>query len=194
MARKTFVIDLDRCFGCRACEVACKQENNVVLGSKWTHVEDVGPTGDYPNIEMYFLPTMCQQCENPKCVDVCPTGASFINEEGIVLIDKERCIGCRYCMFACPYGVRTFNEEQKVVEKCTTCLHLQEIGEDPACVKVCPASARLFGDLDDPNSTVSIALKEAGEENVHSLPDVGNKPTARYILHEKTAKWRESVK
>lgn len=193
MTRKTLVVDLDRCFGCRSCEVACKQENNVVLGTRWSKVIDIGPIGDYPNIEMYFLPVMCQQCEDPECVKVCPTGASYRREEdGIILVDREKCIGCKYCIMACPYGVRSFNKEEEVVEKCTLCAHLQAIGEDPACVKICPAGARLFGDLDDPDSPVSIAIKEAGEENVHTLPDVGNKPTARYIMHEKTAKWRES--
>lgn len=192
MTRKTFVIDLDRCIGCRSCEVACKQENDVVLGSRWNQVIDRGPFGDYPNLEMYYLPTMCQQCDDPECVKVCPTGASYQRkEDGLVLIDREKCIGCKYCIMACPYGVRTFNKEEKVAEKCTTCYHLQAIGEDPACVKVCPAKARFFGDIDDPDSTVSKAIKEAGEENVHSLPNVGNNPSARYILHKSTAKWRE---
>jgi Fe-S-cluster-containing dehydrogenase component len=172
--------------------VACKQENGVVLGSTWSRVVTVGPTGTYPNVEEYFLPTMCQQCENPECVKVCPTGASYKRDDGVVLVDREKCIGCRYCMMACPYGVRSFNEEKKVVEKCTLCVHLQDIGEKPACVKNCPSKARLFGDLDDPNSDVSKALKVAGSENVHSLPDVGNKPATRYIMHSKTAKWRES--
>jgi Fe-S-cluster-containing dehydrogenase component len=172
--------------------VACKQENNVVLGSAWSKVIPVGPVGDYPNIEMYFLPAVCQQCENPECVKVCPTGASYKSEDGMVLIDREKCIGCQYCMMACPYGVRSFNKEKKVVEKCTLCDHLQAIGEKPACVKACPASARLFGDLDDPNSDVSKALEKAGSENVHSLVDIGNKPKTRYILHSTTAKWRES--
>lgn len=193
MTRKTLVVDLDRCTGCKSCEVACKQENDVVLGSAWNKVVTVGPSGDYPNIEMYFLPTLCQQCEDPECVKVCPTGASFKRkEDGVVLVDREKCIGCRYCMMACPYGVRSFNEEKKVVEKCTLCDHLQAIGEKPACVKNCPSKARFFGDLDDPDSDVSKAIKEAGNKNVHSLPDLGNKPTVRYIMHSKTAKWRES--
>lgn len=193
MTRKTLVINLDRCTGCKSCQVACKQENGVVLGSMWNKVITVGPTGKYPNVEEYFLPTMCQQCENPDCVKVCPTGASYKREEdGVVLIDREKCIGCRYCMMACPYGVRSFNEEKKVVEKCTLCVHLQAVGEKPACVKNCPSKARLFGDLDDPNSDVSKAIQAAGTENVHSFPDIGNKPSARYIMHSNTAKWRES--
>jgi Fe-S-cluster-containing dehydrogenase component len=194
MARKTLVIDLDRCIGCKSCEVACKQENEVVLGSAWNKVITRGPTGTYPDIEMYYFPAVCQQCEKPECVKVCPTGASYKQEDGIVLVDREKCIGCGYCLMACPYGVRTFNKEKKVAEKCTLCDHLQAIGEKPACVKICPANARLFGDLDDPDSDASVAIKEAGSENVHSLPDVGNKPTVRYILHSTTAKWREGKK
>lgn len=190
--KKTLVIDLDRCIGCKGCEVACKQENNVDLGVYFNKVLTVGPNGKYPDLEMYFLPTVCQQCEDPECVKVCPTGASFKREDGIVLINKEVCIGCKYCMMACPYGVRSFNPEKGVVEKCTLCVQLQAIGEKPACVKNCPGKARFFGDLNDPDSDVSRVLRNAGEGAVHVLPDVGNHPTARYILHKKIAKWKEA--
>lgn len=189
--RKTLVIDLDRCIGCKGCEVACKQENDVALGSYWNKVQMVGPSGTYPDLQMHFLPVVCQQCTNPECVRVCPTGASYINEENIVLINREKCIGCRYCMMACPYEARSFNEEQDVVEKCTLCVHLQAIDEKPACVKNCSAQARLFGDMDDPNSNIAIALKKAGSDSMHSMPDVGNHPSVRYILHRKIAIWKE---
>jgi Fe-S-cluster-containing dehydrogenase component len=195
MAKKmTLVIDADRCFGCRGCEVACKQENGVALGSYWTKVKDIGPSGKYPDLQMYFLPTFCQACHTPECVKACPTGASYQRpEDGIVLIDREKCIGCRYCIMACPYEARTFNKEMRVVEKCTMCAHLQAVGDRPACVKACSAQARFFGDLNDPNSDVSRALREAGSGSVHSLPDAGNQPSVRYILHRKTAEWKEMV-
>ena len=195
MTQKTLVIDLDRCFGCKGCEVACKQENNVALGSAWNKVKTVGPTGKYPDLQMYFLPAMCQSCTAPECVKVCPTGASHRrSEDGIILVDKEKCIGCRYCIMACPYEARSFNKEMKVVEKCTLCTHLQAVGEKPACVKNCPAKARLFGDINDPDSEVSQALTKAGDQNVHSLPDVGNHPSVRYILHSQTSEWKERLR
>lgn len=192
--RKCLVIDLDRCTGCDSCVVACKLENNIALGEYWNRVLTVGPTGDFPNMELYWLPAQCQQCENPQCAHVCPTGASYRDPEtGVVLVDKSKCIGCQYCMMACPYGVRSFNEKEKVVEKCTLCSHLTADGKgEPACVHNCCAGARFFGDLDDPESIVSKKIAEAGTENVHHLPDPGNsKPATAYILHSSVATWKE---
>jgi Fe-S-cluster-containing dehydrogenase component len=191
MPQKALVIDLDRCIGCFGCEVSCKQENGVALDLNWNKVLSVGPTGTFPDVEQYFLPTVCQECAHPPCVDVCPTGASYKRADGTVLIDKEKCIGCRYCMMACPYGVRNFNKAEKVVEKCTLCVQLTDTGGQPACVKACTGKARFYGDLDDPRSDVSKVLAEAGSDSVHSLPDVGNHPSTRYILHRKTATWKE---
>jgi len=125
-------------------------------------------------------------------VAVCPTGASQKGADGIVLIDKDKCIGCQYCVMACPYGVRYFNQEERVVEKCTSCAHLLSDGKEPACVAACCSKCRIFCDLDDPNSNVSQALKAAGSSNVHTLTDVGNHPSVKYILHRKTATWRSS--
>lgn len=195
MAHMTFVVDLDRCIGCRACEVACKQENAVELGQAWNKVLTVGPTGIFPDVQMYFLPTMCQVCANPACVSVCPASATYKNEEGVIVIDREKCIGCKRCIKACPYGSRSFNKAASVAEKCTTCPHLRAVGENPACIKACPGKARFFGDLDDPNSDVSKVLAAAGEAGIHHLPeDKGNAPTARYVLHSRIAGWIEPTR
>ncbi|MGV8084121.1 MAG: 4Fe-4S dicluster domain-containing protein [Coriobacteriia bacterium] len=190
--RNCLVIDLDRCTGCRSCEVACKMENGVGLGVYWNKVLTVGPAGTFPDIEQYWLPAHCQQCEDAPCVKVCPTGASYRDPKtNIVLIDKAKCIGCKYCMIACPYGVRSFNEAEKVVEKCTLCTQLTSAGEKPACVHNCATGARFYGDLDDADSDASKAIADAGEDNVYLLPDAGNHPATRYIMHKKTATWRE---
>lgn len=190
MTQKTLVIDLDRCTGCFACEAVCKMENNVPLGTYYNRVLSIGPVGKFPNLKQYFLPTVCQNCRDAPCVKVCPTGASYKTEDGQVLVNKEKCIGCKMCMAACPYGARSVNTETNVVEKCTLCRHLTEKGEDPACVKVCCTGARFFGDIDDPDSIVSKKVREAGAENVHSMPDHGNKPTVRYILHKRNGDWQ----
>lgn len=191
--KNCLVLDLDRCSGCDSCVAACKIENNINLGTYWNRIVAVGPTGKHPDIEMYWLPVQCQQCENPGCVHVCPTGASYRDEKtGIVLIDKSKCIGCKYCMYACPYGVRSFNEEEKVVEKCTLCVQRTSEGLKPACVHNCCTGARIYGDLDDPNSDASKAVAAAGADNCHKLPDPGNaKPISVYILSHKTASWKE---
>ena len=155
MAHYAIVVDLDRCIGCHGCEIACKNENNIALGEYWNKVVERGPFGEYPDLEMYFLPTMCQQCQDAPCVNVCPTGASYRDADGMVLVDKEKCIGCKYCMMACPYGVRSWNAAESVVEKCTLCAHLSKNGELPMCVRTCSAGARFYGDIDDPSSDAS---------------------------------------
>ncbi|MCD8315922.1 MAG: 4Fe-4S dicluster domain-containing protein [Eggerthellaceae bacterium] len=190
MSHYTLVIDLDRCIGCHACEIACKNENEVALGEYWNKVIQVGPHGTFPALEQYWLPVQCQQCENAPCTEVCPTGASYRDETtNIVLVDKEKCIGCKYCMMACPYGVRTWNSSEKAVEKCTLCGQLTSVGQDPACVAACCGSARFYGDLDDPTSDASVAIANAGADSVYTLTDVGNTPTTHYILSEKIASW-----
>ena len=145
---------------------------------------------------MYYLPVQCQQCENANCVRVCPTGASYRDPKtGTVQIDKSKCIGCQYCMMACPYGVRSFNQKEKVVEKCTLCSHRTADGEGvPACVHNCCCGARLYGDLDDPSSDVAKAVAAASPDAVHHLPDPGSaKPATVYLLSPKTAAWKELV-
>ena len=130
---------------------------------------------------MYYLPVACQHCDNPECVSVCPTGASYRREDGVVLVDHSKCIGCQYCVMACPYGVRAYDEgkDKGVIEKCTMCAHLIDKGEKPACVKHCPGQARLFGDADDPESDVS---KMIARKSTHKLKDVGNHPGVTYGL------------
>lgn len=188
MKKITFVIEVDRCIGCKGCQVACKMENQVALGSCRNPVKTIGPTGIYPDIQMYFLPTMCQQCDNPTCVEVCPTGASYVNEEdGCILIDPNLCIGCQSCNNACPYHANTFNEELRVMDKCTMCIQRRELGLIPACVRNCSGGALHVGDINDPDSEVSKLLREAGEENIYTLRDFGNAPSVRYIL--KNDKW-----
>ena len=191
--RNCLVIDLDRCSGCDSCVVACKFENDVPLGTYWNRVNVVGPTGEWPRIEQYWLPTQCQQCENAPCVAVCPTGASYRDaDNGLVLVDKESCIGCQVCMEACPYGARSFNEELGVVEKCTCCVQRLRDGEKPKCVRNCACGARIYGDLDDPESDAAKALAAAPAEALHQLADPsGARPRTVYILSPEVAQWQE---
>ena len=189
--RNAIVVDLDRCSGCFSCEIACKMENGIALGSYYNKVMTVGPFGDFPRIQQYFLPVHCQQCENAPCVHVCPTGASYRDADGKVLVDKEKCIGCKYCMMACPYGVRSWNAAEKAVEKCTLCGQLTAADQEPACVAACCANARFYGDLDDPQSDAAQAVAAADAKSLHTLKDVGNKPLTQYILSEKIAAWHD---
>ena len=129
-----------------------------------------------------------------KDADRRATARALRRADGIVVVDKEKCIGCKYCMMACPYGVRSWSPSEHVVEKCTLCGQLTSVGEEPKCVAACCASARFYGDLDDPNSDASKALAAAGADSVHRLKDVGNGPQTAYILSAKYAEWKEEVK
>ena len=193
MAHNCIVVNLDRCTGCYSCEITCKMENDIALGEHWNKMLQRGPFGDYPNMTRYPLPTMCQQCADAPCVHVCPTGASYRDGNNVVLIDREKCIGCKYCMMACPYGVRDWNKASKTVEKCTLCGHLTANGELPACVKSCSAGARFYGDLDDPNSDVSKELAKYDAADIHELPNVGNNPCTKYIMTSMHGEWMEGA-
>lgn len=152
------VIDTRRCIGCHGCSVACKTEFDVPLGLTRSWVESV-EKGEYPNVSRNFLPRLCNQCSNPQCVNVCPTGATFKREQdGIVVVDAEMCIGCKYCILACPYDARFLNPETGTADKCDFCLHRVSRGLVPACVNTCQGKARIFGDMNDPESEVSKVL------------------------------------
>ncbi|WP_101721552.1 4Fe-4S dicluster domain-containing protein [Eggerthella timonensis] len=218
MTQYAIITDLNRCVGCLACTVACKAVNNVPVGSFWIKTLRVGPnpkeggSGDWPDVEMYFLPIQCQHCADPECVKVCPTGASHKAEDGTVQIDKSKCIGCQFCAMSCPYNVRYLNEEERVVEKCTLCEQKVAQGELPQCVAQCGSRARFFGDLDQgvdnfeapahPQALscdyaemqqTRVTLKEYvepyTEDEIHRLPDVGNGPELMYLLRS-DRKWR----
>ncbi|GAM58437.1 tetrathionate reductase subunit B [Vibrio ishigakensis] len=172
------VIDLRRCVGCQACTVACKFENNAPVGQFRTWVSDI-EVKSYPDTRRSFLPRLCNHCETPSCVPVCPTGATYKREDGLVLVDSDKCWGCGSCVTACPYGARFINSETKIADKCTFCAHRLEEGLLPACAETCVGGARIFGDLNDPQSPAS---KLIAENDVSVLkPSAGTKPNVFYI-------------
>ena len=162
MKRYGFVIDVARCIDCRACQVACSVENNVPDNHTRIWVQDLGVRGEYPDLERTFLPYNCMHCENPPCTEVCVSGATWKDPAtGLVLVDQEACIGCGFCVDACPYNARYLDEQRGVVDKCNGCIQRVEAGQQPACVATCVGGSRLFGDLNDPESEVAVALKSA---------------------------------
>jgi len=158
MARYGMLINTRRCAGCFACRVACQMNNSLPSSASFIRYETL-EEGTYPNVRAEQVPLQCQHCEDAPCVRVCPTGASYINDDGVVLTNPDRCIGCKYCMVACPYGARIQDEEEGFVEKCRFCV-FEDDGSvpAPACVSTCITHARIFGDLDDPKSDISEAI------------------------------------
>ena len=182
--RYGFVMDLSRCIDCRACLVACSVENKVPMNHTRIWVKDLGVKGQFPNLQRTFVPYNCMHCENPPCIDVCVSGATYKNKDnGLVLVDQEACIGCGFCVEACPYGARYLDEKRGVVDKCNGCIQRLEVGQEPACVATCVGGARMFGDLNDPNSEVSVALKNTGkiQRLDYEKGNVDTEPNIYYI-------------
>ena len=176
--RWVFVMEPERCIDCEACMVACSVENEVPLGEHRNWIAKV-EKGTFPDVSIGFLPENCHHCDNPPCERVCPTGATYRREDGLVLIDYDKCIGCKYCIMACPYDARYVNEEKKAVDKCTFCVHRLDQGLPPACVETCVGGARHFGDINDPNSKVSKLL--ATHETYRLYEEAGTEPAIYYI-------------
>ena len=194
------LINLNKCIGCDACTVACKVANSTPQGVLWNKVAKT-EYGTFPDVTKVFFPRPCMHCDDPACVSVCPTGASHKRADGIVLVDYDRCIGCKYCIAACPYAVRTFVKdlhsnfsgpspavveelgfaklESGVVQKCTFCYTRVDQGLQPACVQTCPGEARTFGDLADPASDISKQISQL--KAVQILPELGTNPSVYYV-------------
>jgi Fe-S-cluster-containing dehydrogenase component len=198
------VIDLDLCVGCHACATACKEWNtgghmaplpdfNAYGAGAWGvwfnrihSFEEEGSEGEGAGARTVHFPKSCLHCDEPACVTVCPTGASYKRaEDGIVLVNESLCIGCKLCSWACPYGAREFDQDAGVMKKCTLCIdriyndNLEPEERQPACVMVCPTKARFFGDLGDPNSAVSAMVAARGGADL--LPELGYRPVNKYL-------------
>ena len=165
--RYGMLIDLETCIGCHACTVSCKIENEVAEGNFNTWVEE-WDEGDYPDVARVKLPKMCNHCIDAPCIPVCPVDATYAIDGGAVVIDEETCIGCGACVEACPYDARYMDEETKKAGKCTFCIQRAEAGMVPACVSSCVSHARIFGDLNNPDSEISKKFKE---NDVHGLKE-----------------------
>ena len=205
MTQLALVIDLNVCVGCHACVTSCKQWNTSGAAGPLTDFDPYGEAasgtffnrvqtfevGEFPHTQTVHFPKSCLHCEDPPCVPVCPTGASYKRaEDGIVLVDYDKCIGCKYCSWACPYGARELDEDRRVMTKCTLCVDrvtdksLPEAERKPACVLACPPGARLFGDVHDPHSAVSQAINERGGYAL--MPEWGTRPANHYLPRRRT--------
>lgn len=160
-------IDTRRCFGCHGCEVSCKAENDVPLGNyiRQTFYKDVG---DYPKVSRMFMPMACQHCEDAPCIKACPCGALHKGSGGTVAIDYNTCCGHATCVEVCPYGAIYIDPVANQAVKCHNCYHRLDEGMEPACANTCPADAIYFGDLNDEDSKVSKALREASENGLET--------------------------
>jgi Fe-S-cluster-containing dehydrogenase component len=196
------VIDLDTCVGCHGCVTACKGWNTQNYGAPLSDIDAYGadPEGTFLNrvfnyeitpaaggpSQTVHFPKSCLHCEDAPCVTVCPTGASYKRvEDGIVLVNEDRCMGCGLCAWACPYGARELDRDAGVMKKCTLCVdriyneNLPEEDRVPACVRTCPSGARHFGDLGDPESDVSKLVAERGGMDL--MPEQGTAPVNKYL-------------
>ena len=198
MTRYGMVIDLKLCIGCNACTMVCKATHGTQPGVFWCRVLEK-ESGKYPHVTRLFVPVLCNHCQDAPCKTVCPTGATHTNGNGLVLIDYDKCIGCKGCMMACPYQSRTYVDKERfyypgtpiphgveelrgiegVVQKCTFCADRLQAGKPPACVEACPTSCRVFGDLNDPNSEISRVIR--GRGGFQLLPDQATNPSVYYI-------------
>ena len=188
MTRWAMVVDVRRCVGCQTCTAACKNANVTPPGVQWRRVLDV-ETGVYPNVRRTFVPVGCMHCDEPPCMSVCPSTATRKREDGIVTIDSGLCLGCGYCMVACPYEARF--KVDGVATKCTFCVERIDAGvgeglrpgidpdATPVCVNDCIAGAMHFGDLDNPESNVARLLAENTSYRIHD--ELGTGPGIFYL-------------
>ncbi len=144
-----FYVNMQRCIGCRTCQVACKDRHNLQAAGPRTRRVETFECGAYPDVQMFHTTVSCNHCENPACVAGCPTGAMFKSDDGTVQHIDDRCVVCRNCMLACPYGAPQLDEGENMIVKCDSCKALREDGRNPVCVDACPMRAIEFGDIDE---------------------------------------------
>ncbi len=179
--RHAMGIDLDLCVGCKACVSACKQQWDSGPGAArdWVHTFETG-TREKDDLAVTFYPGLCMQCEDHPCTTDCPTGATYADPKtGVVMVDADVCIGCGNCISNCPYGARHYDPVKKIVEKCNLCAPFVARGEEPACVRTCPAECRVFGDLDDPSGKLAGLIRTRGAETLVTA-DVEVRPKTAY--------------
>jgi len=176
------LVDMRKCIGCQACTVSCSVENQPPIGQFRTTVlqYEIDQAGDTA-AAMVSLPRLCNHCDEPPCVPVCPVQATFQRTDGIVLVDNERCVGCGYCVQACPYDARFINHETQTADKCTFCEHRLEAGLLPACVESCVGGARVIGDLNDAHSEINRSIEAHKDEIKVLKPGMQTKPHVFYI-------------
>ncbi len=186
MARYGMAFDYKLCINCRACEVACKEENGILLGADkhrlWIHIKE--PEGDFWELDIAnttYMPMQCQECENPPCLDACEQEAIYIDKNGIVRLHKDLCNLSQMCIVACPYDARYINDKVNLVDKCIFCAdtRLERGLKTTACQITCPSKVRIFGDLDDPKSEISQVLKS--REYFTLKPEKNTKPKLFYL-------------
>jgi len=175
--RYAMAVDIKRCVGCHACVLACKAENKLPEKGyrDWIVTET---NGVFPHLTQEIRSERCNHCSNPPCVDCCPTGASYVADGGIVLVDHDMCTGCKACMASCPYEARYIHTDG-YADKCTFCMHRVEKGQLPACVSICPTTALIFGDRNDPSSEISKLLKERTYKTLK--PELGLEPNVYFL-------------